>query len=100
MEELRSGAPTWVVDPLDGTRPFAHGQPGWGVLVAFCAGGVPVASWMHDPLRAHARAAGGGACDALDHGEYPLDGTGHTSLIARTPLLARQLKQAVACAAR
>lgn len=51
MARLRAGAPGWVIDPLDGTRPFVRGRRGWGILVAYYAAGRPVAGWMHDPLR-------------------------------------------------
>lgn len=36
---LLHGEPTWVVDPLDGTREFLRGLPEFGVSVALFAGG-------------------------------------------------------------
>ena len=29
----------WIVDPIDGTAPFAHGFPCWGISVGFMRGG-------------------------------------------------------------
>ncbi len=31
---------TWVIDPIDGTAPFANNLPNWGVSVGFMQGGV------------------------------------------------------------
>jgi myo-inositol-1(or 4)-monophosphatase len=35
-------APTWYVDPLDGTTNFVHGHPFWCVSIGLIAGGRPV----------------------------------------------------------
>ena len=32
----------WVVDPIDGTRDYIRGRPGWAVSVALVEGGRPV----------------------------------------------------------
>ncbi|PTS78648.1 inositol monophosphatase [Sphingomonas sp. HMWF008] len=40
----------WLVDPLDGTGNFASGHAPFGVMVALAADGVPIESWMLDPL--------------------------------------------------
>lgn len=39
----------WVVDPVDGTSNFAAGLPHWGVSVALCRDGVPVAGVVDAP---------------------------------------------------
>jgi histidinol-phosphatase len=39
----------WIVDPLDGTRPFIRGIPTWSVLVALEADGDPVVGVIHLP---------------------------------------------------
>ena len=31
---------TWVVDPIDGTAPYAHGLPTWGTSIGLMRGGV------------------------------------------------------------
>jgi fructose-1,6-bisphosphatase/inositol monophosphatase family enzyme len=40
----------WIVDPLDGTRNFAHGKPPFGVIVAMASGGVAHTGWIYDCL--------------------------------------------------
>jgi fructose-1,6-bisphosphatase/inositol monophosphatase family enzyme len=40
---------TFVGDPIDGTRPFAGGLPGWGVMVAACRAGWPRACVLSLP---------------------------------------------------
>lgn len=53
----------WVVDPIDGTRDYLRGRPGWAVSVALVEHGVPVIAVLDAPARReHWRAvAGGGA---------------------------------------
>lgn len=41
----------WVVDPIDGTRDYLAGKPGWAVSVALVAGGQPVAGVLAAPAR-------------------------------------------------
>jgi histidinol-phosphatase len=40
---------TWIVDPLDGTRPFLRGIPTWSVLIALEVAGGPVLGVIHLP---------------------------------------------------
>lgn len=47
---LARDAWTFVGDPIDGTRPFAGGLSGWGVMVAACRDGWPRASVMSLPV--------------------------------------------------
>jgi len=35
---------TFIADPIDGTKPYAGGLPGWGTMIAACQRGQPVAS--------------------------------------------------------
>lgn len=53
----------WVVDPIDGTRDFVRGRPGWAVSVALVEAGRPVIGVLDAPARdEHWRAVlGGGA---------------------------------------
>ncbi|TAG24234.1 MAG: inositol monophosphatase [Burkholderiales bacterium] len=44
-------APTWIVDPIDGTANFARGYPQWSVSVALALEGVPVLGVIADPNR-------------------------------------------------
>ena len=46
---LARDAWTFVGDPIDGTRPFAGGLSGWGVMVAACRAGWPRACVMNLP---------------------------------------------------
>jgi myo-inositol-1(or 4)-monophosphatase len=58
-----ANARIWVVDPIDGTRDYLRGRPGWCVSVALVQDGVPVIGVLDAPARdEHWRAvAGGGA---------------------------------------
>ncbi|MFE7773371.1 inositol monophosphatase family protein [Streptomyces sp. NPDC057445] len=48
-EELQGDAPVWIVDPVDGTRQFVHGDPGFCTLVALARRGEVLASWTYAP---------------------------------------------------
>ncbi|MFD4528651.1 inositol monophosphatase family protein [Streptomyces sp. NPDC058470] len=50
-EAVRGSAPVWIVDPVDGTRQFVHGDPGFCMLVALALDGVVHASWTFAPAR-------------------------------------------------
>lgn len=44
---LRGDAPVWIVDPVDGTRQFVRGEPGFCTLVALAQQGELLASWTY-----------------------------------------------------
>ncbi|WP_306326632.1 inositol monophosphatase family protein [Streptomyces venezuelae] len=48
-DALRGDAPVWIVDPVDGTRQFVHGDPGFCTLVALARHGELLASWTFAP---------------------------------------------------
>jgi fructose-1,6-bisphosphatase/inositol monophosphatase family enzyme len=50
-EALQGDTPVWIVDPVDGTRQFVHGDPGFCTLVALVRSGVLLASWTYAPAR-------------------------------------------------
>ncbi|MGW1955935.1 inositol monophosphatase family protein [Streptomyces sp. NPDC001920] len=50
-EAIQADAPVWIVDPVDGTRQFVHGDDGFCTLVALAQGGVLLASWTYAPAR-------------------------------------------------
>jgi len=50
-QALRGDGPVWIVDPVDGTRQFVHGDPGFCTLVALACGGELLASWTYAPAR-------------------------------------------------
>jgi myo-inositol-1(or 4)-monophosphatase len=74
----------WVVDPIDGTRDFLRGRPGWAVSIALVEGGRPLIGVLDAPARAeHWRAAAGRG--ATRNGA-PLAASGRTRLSgARVP---------------
>ncbi|MDJ0381773.1 inositol monophosphatase family protein [Streptomyces sp. G-G2] len=47
---LRGEAPVWIVDPVDGTRQFVAGDPGFCTLVALALRGEILASWTFAPV--------------------------------------------------
>ena len=54
------GVRTWVVDPIDGTRDFLRGRPGWSVSIALVEGGRPLIGVLDAPGRGeHWRALAG-----------------------------------------
>ncbi|MDQ0993894.1 inositol monophosphatase family protein [Streptomyces sp. V3I7] len=50
-DAIHGDAPVWIVDPVDGTRQFVHGNPGFCTLVTLAHRGVPLASWTYAPVR-------------------------------------------------
>ena len=63
MEQLASDAPVWIIDPIDGTRNFAHGRATFAVMVALVQGGESVGGWILEPVSGRFGVAerGGGA---------------------------------------
>ncbi len=45
-----SGAPVWVIDPIDGTSAFASGEPGFAVMVALVRGEELIGGWILAPV--------------------------------------------------
>lgn len=45
------GPRVWVVDPIDGTRDYIRGRPGWAVSVALVEGGQPILGVLDAPAR-------------------------------------------------
>lgn len=41
----------WLVDPIDGTRDFVRGRPGWSVSVALLSAGRPLLGLLDAPAR-------------------------------------------------
>jgi myo-inositol-1(or 4)-monophosphatase len=62
-EPSRSGAPCWIIDPLDGTTNYVHGFPYYCVSVAVALGRQVEAGVIYDPSRDELFTAvrGGGA---------------------------------------
>ncbi|MFJ5679784.1 inositol monophosphatase family protein [Streptomyces sp. NPDC093097] len=49
LDALHGDALVWIVDPVDGTRQFVHGDPGFATLVALAYRGEVLASWTYAP---------------------------------------------------
>ncbi|MBB5936262.1 inositol monophosphatase family protein [Streptomyces zagrosensis] len=66
LAALGGDAPVWIVDPVDGTRQFVHGDPAFATLVTLAHRGELLASWTYAPaldLMAVARQGGGATLD-------------------------------------
>ncbi len=50
IDALRSEHPVWIIDPIDGTRPFARGEETFGTMVALVQNDNILAGWIHHPL--------------------------------------------------
>ncbi|MET8767525.1 inositol monophosphatase family protein [Streptomyces sp. NPDC004658] len=48
---LQDDVPVWIVDPVDGTRQFVHGDDGFCTLVALVRRGTVIASWTYAAAR-------------------------------------------------
>lgn len=48
---LASAQPLWVIDPIDGTKNFAAGNSGFGIMVAYVVDGQTQAAWLVLPAR-------------------------------------------------
>jgi myo-inositol-1(or 4)-monophosphatase len=49
--ERLAGGLVWLVDPIDGTRDFIRGRPGWAVSVALVSAGRPLLGMLDAPAR-------------------------------------------------
>ncbi len=50
LDALKGSGPVWILDPLDGTNNFVHGEPCFAVIVSYCLGGETLAGWIFDPV--------------------------------------------------
>lgn len=62
LSRLQSDGPVWLLDPIDGTKNFAAGRDGFGVMLAFVRDGHARAAWILLPARGecYVAEAGGG----------------------------------------
>jgi fructose-1,6-bisphosphatase/inositol monophosphatase family enzyme len=49
LAALSARAPAWLIDPIDGTKNFAHGNADFGIMLALVEEGHTRASWMAVP---------------------------------------------------
>lgn len=40
----------WIIDPIDGTHNFAHGETPFGIMIALAERGETMAGWIYDPV--------------------------------------------------
>jgi len=50
IDALRSDSPVWIIDPVDGTKPFAEGKETFGTIVALVQRDEILAGWIHHQL--------------------------------------------------
>lgn len=50
LDALPSAEHAWVIDPVDGTRNFAHGRPDFAVMLAELRSGETVRGWILQPV--------------------------------------------------
>jgi len=61
---------TWLVDPIDGTKDFIAGRPGFAVMIGLLVGGEPVLGVVYQPTGDHMWYA------TRDQGAFVIDGGG------------------------
>jgi fructose-1,6-bisphosphatase/inositol monophosphatase family enzyme len=61
LDHLAADEPVWLVDPIDGTKNFARGDEGFGVMVALVSAGAAQAAWIALPARGRTYVAEAGA---------------------------------------
>ena len=50
LGEYRTAARAWMVDPLDGTRDYVRGLPGFATMIGLCVDGQPSLGVVYQPL--------------------------------------------------
>ncbi|GAA2443188.1 MULTISPECIES: inositol monophosphatase family protein [Streptomyces] len=103
-DALGGDAPVWIVDPVDGTRQFVRGEPGFCTLVALAHRGELLASWTYaaaldvmavavrgrgalldgEPIRSGSPAPGAVLRVAMSHPDYTTDAQKRALLGLRT----------------
>ncbi|TKD51993.1 3'(2'),5'-bisphosphate nucleotidase CysQ [Sphingomonas baiyangensis] len=74
----------WVVDPIDGTRDYLRGRPGWAVSIALVEDGQPVVGVLDAPARGERWRAEAG--EGAWRGDVRLRASDHATLAgARVP---------------
>jgi fructose-1,6-bisphosphatase/inositol monophosphatase family enzyme len=50
LNRLKGESGVWLVDPVDGTFNFVHGNPNFAIIVAYVEHGAVRAGWIHEPI--------------------------------------------------
>lgn len=75
----------WLVDPIDGTRDYVRGRPGWAISVALVSAGKPLIGILIAPARGEEWCAQAGAGATLN--DVPLHASTRTEFSgARVPI--------------
>ena len=77
----------WIIDPIDGTHNFAHGQPPFGILIALAEAGETIAGWIYDPLTQRLCHAARAAGAFINSERITARGSGSTPPVAAISLL-------------
>ena len=78
----RLGSDCWIIDPIDGTHNFAHGQPPFGILIARAEGGLCQSGWIYDCLTGRLCHAHRGAGAFVNGERIAARTTGHQPPVA------------------
>ena len=84
VPDQREGSLAWLVDPIDGTRDFIAGRPGWAVSVALVSAGRPLIGALYAPARGLAE---------RDTGEYWYAEAGQGAWLNDVPLASSRATQ-------
>lgn len=74
LSALQTDAPVWVIDPLDGTRYFAEGQPQFAIMVCLIQSGTTIGAWILKPLDGRLTSAERG-CGAFEGSQRLSEGS-------------------------
>ena len=66
VDLIATDQPLWIVDPIDGTKNFARGLDGFGVMVSRVQAGQTLAAWVMLPARGDMFVAESGAGTRLN----------------------------------
>ena len=78
LDVLLKEDPVWVLDPIDGTHNFVHGDPKFGVIVALVASRTIIGGWLYGPVddvMLSGQRGQGVQCNGLDMTLEPLGNT-------------------------
>ena len=91
--DLESGY-WWIVDPIDGTHNFAHGNPPFAIMIALAHDGDLIGGWIYDPVAdrlCHAIQSGGAY---INHQSVTSKGSGRPHLQAGISTMFMDTKEA------
>lgn len=83
----RLDQPCWIVDPIDGTRNFAAGQPPFGIIIARAERGEARSGWIYDCLSKRFCVAHEGKGALVDGDAVTARPTGATPPVAAISLI-------------